>query len=1024
MAIDFQETKIDFKPDRTTTTIDFKPDETIDFKPDSDIDFQPDKPSILKTITKEAEEISPWKTIAIPGYGLKKGLEVAGKFFGGVQRAIAEPEKETGTLPEMYQKAFIKGFESPEETVGLGGKEFAEHYPKLPWWASGGLGTLEELALGKVLFGKIGAGGEKVEPWRVTPKGKVVKPFLTKHPFDIIRERQLANYRASLKGPSSKYAGSLLLEKFPEDTRPFLKQAVNELPDDLAVQRRGVQTLESISNRAQELKGTVNIKALQPGDILNAEKNMAARLQVVDRAREVAKTGEGIMDLYDDIIRLNGLSTEAGRALSAHRIPLFSQADDEIRGLYDLIRQIDPSNTKELQKFFKYVGNPTFWDKLIEVRGSMLLTSPHTIERATSGNIQGRISQTLEITPSSIWNIIETNIRNIGRKIVGKPAIKREVYFREVFSDVYGAIRAIPKASIKAVNALLHEEYMTQSRAAETMARRGFAIKGKLGQVLRLGYRGVTAVDEFCHTISKEASFYRQATKQALREGARGIINIARRTSELAHSPTPEMIMQATDDALYETMRIPLGTMGKAFGRWLNMKGNIFKLQMAFLRTPVNLWKHAFQRSPLGVLSPKNWADLTASPELRAKAVGRLVTGQIISAGVVHHVLGGNITGILSLDKNKRQAMIRQGIQPYSIKIGDKYYSYVWFQPYGTLVGAIASATEIYKEKEETPPNEYFAEIAGTVAKMITNQSFMIGIKDTLRAFEDPSKYGSRLMQNFTSSLVVPRGVSYATRMLDPTWRDPENIWEGIKRQLPFLSKGVEPRLDVWGKPTEEETPTWMRALIPTRITKEKPDPIEQELVRLEIPVTPTPKSIEGISLTPEERNFITKHTGPQIYDRIHAFINHPLYPSLPDRIKKTEIQRIFTDERTPYREEMLLRKLEEKYNKMSQQEIKQDLKDKFDKKKISLKILNYLMNEYKIGQPSNSSVRETTKTVPTEHITKSQIRDKQERIRYIRQKIKTLNAEREKGNITEQEFKRKGEIYTEQLRAIIRRKP
>ena len=128
------------------------------------------------------------KNLLMPGRGILQGLGLGGQLFGGVSRALAEPEKETGTLPQMYEKAFMRGFKDPSQAIGVGGKEFVEQY-NLPPWAAGTLGTAYDLALGETLFGFAGR-GTKVDPSLVSPRGRAVKPFMTEHPFGLIRARQ------------------------------------------------------------------------------------------------------------------------------------------------------------------------------------------------------------------------------------------------------------------------------------------------------------------------------------------------------------------------------------------------------------------------------------------------------------------------------------------------------------------------------------------------------------------------------------------------------------------------------------------------------------------------------------------------------------------------------------------------------------------------------------------------------------------------------------------------------------------
>jgi hypothetical protein len=149
---------------------------------------------------------------------------------------------------------------------------------------------------------------------------------------------------------------------------------------------------------------------------------------------------------------------------------------------------------------------------------------------------------------------------------------------------------------------------------------------------------------------------------------------------------------------------------------------------------------------------------------------------------------GGNITGAGPTDPGERRALMATGWRPYSLKIGDAYYSYNRFEPVGILFGIAADMQEIgnyvFNESEKNKDNEVeldrlAAMLMGSVTNNLTNKTFLSGVSSAIQVITDPSRYGERFVQRFTGSF-VPTVFAHASQYDDPILRDARSITDNF----------------------------------------------------------------------------------------------------------------------------------------------------------------------------------------------------------------------------------------------------
>jgi len=156
-------------------------------------------------------------------------------------------------------------------------------------------------------------------------------------------------------------------------------------------------------------------------------------------------------------------------------------------------------------------------------------------------------------------------------------------------------------------------------------------------------------------------------------------------------------------------------------------------LVLPFVMTPANLAVATYDYSPAAVISVaknakkyseamKSGKDVATAQKAFVDSFGKAVTGTLLYAVAYAIAKSGAITGGEDEDKDVRAMMRAQGFQPYSIKIGDKYYSYDWAQP---IANPFAVMAELHRQAEISK-NTPGGDKANNAFKAIT-EAFTIG---------------------------------------------------------------------------------------------------------------------------------------------------------------------------------------------------------------------------------------------------------------------------------------------------------
>lgn len=191
----------------------------------------------------------------------------------------------------------------------------------------------------------------------------------------------------------------------------------------------------------------------------------------------------------------------------------------------------------------------------------------------------------------------------------------------------------------------------------------------------------------------------------------------------------------------------------------LNFKGyGLGDIVMPFVKTPANLVKAVVDYSPVGVvkalmkdsrnlnLAINTGKGVAAAQRAYVNDLSKGITGTLLLIFYGFLADKGIIKGDASEDKDVRNFESNiLGMLPYSVKIGDKTYSYEWAQPVGGTAAVAANAVEGYKTSRQqggtglaSVTNALYSGVRA-MGTTLFNLSFLEGLKNFFNS-GDPIK--------------------------------------------------------------------------------------------------------------------------------------------------------------------------------------------------------------------------------------------------------------------------------------------
>ena len=331
-----------------------------------------------------------------------------------------------------------------------------------------------------------------------------------------------------------------------------------------------------------------------------------------------------------------------------------------------------------------------------------------------------------------------------------------------------------------------------------------------------------------------------QAQRVAQSEGLVGPAASAR-MRQIIDNPPEVVKMAANDFALSATFNRELtGALAKvAQARGSDgTVGRAIQFVFPFFRTPVNVFSASVERSPLAFLTQQFRADFSAGGARQDLALARMATGTTMMLVAADLADQGLITGMVSEKPEAAEASARQGITPYSVKIGGKWVSYNRLDPIAMPLAISANMAELARRFEVEPDKlDSMKEIVGAAiagtAKAAQDRSFMQGFAGLVQAIESPEEHMDQYLKSTIAGFLTPAISATAAQLADPTRRETFDAIDAVEARILGLSKTLIPRMDLWGRDVrlaESGAGRVFDVISPLKVESERSSPIDAEL--------------------------------------------------------------------------------------------------------------------------------------------------------------------------------------------------
>ena len=554
-------------------------------------------------------------------------------------------------------------------------------------------------------------------------------------------------------------------------------------------------------------------------------------------------------------------------------------------------------------------------------------------------------------TSLSIGNsVVERYLGAAMSQVSGSGALT----FREANTYALGLIKAIPEALTVTAKSYKTEvpqlsrisnEYQEQLTPA-SFTGEAFGITDESTPLIKLlgkgldyvgiglrslpgGTRSLMATDEGLKTLVYRAELGALAQRQAFKEGFQpGSFEFTNKILEIEKAvasknpsdPYYGLSMSAIDQAHIRTFTEDLGAKGQELlGAIRNFKSSY--LVLPFLKTPINLIKYMFRRTPgLAGLSDHVEAELKAGGARADLVQAQIAAGAMYAATGMAlagaGVLQGDVTTNWTVNRNLKALgiMQRSAVTPDGTQVSIQGFD---GSPVSMMLLAASTQETIEAfirhnqdrmSDEELSKNILEISMIPVAAylKYGVNSTWGQGVSSLLNAAQEDNwdQYVSTLIGN-----TVPAGntMKYINQQsgLDPFAREIDDALDAVRAKLPQFSRDVAPRSTLLGDPSE--VPQYMALGLVPSYTMTPPDhPVYMELNRLqklnpnEVVLGGLPRVVEGVELNGEEQWNMTqmmrymKLDGKDLIEQLQEVIDSEDYQTATDYMKESMLSNIY----------------------------------------------------------------------------------------------------------------------------------
>ena len=668
--------------------------------------------------------------------------------------------------------------------------------------------------------------------------------------------------------------------------------------------------------------------------------------------------------------KLRDMGTKAGQTVQAFNIMarltpegMVKYAQSELSEAYDRMvknktkKWIDqhqkdfdltPQETAAIMDIMQNVSTmPDGYDKRVELaKIQKIMTDKLPPERGAGIKSWMRISM--------LFNP-KTQIRNVA----GNAIIAPVNYFSDLFASMADKVIGVKTGYrttgvtnvqnyVKGMKEGLYQSYNDFKQGINTRNIQGNRFEISEGK----SFNNNTAIGKALNRVDSLLSFMLDAGDRMFYEATftNSINNqlVLNNTTEV----TQEMIDIATQEALSRTWqdnnnytRFVLNV--RKMLNNVNFKGyGLGDVLIPFAKTPANLTKAIVDYSPVGLVNTlvkgKRLSNAIKTgqftPQMQhdfVQSLGKAVAGTMLYVAGYALAKAGIVSGESDDDKDVQNFMKNTlGVNSYSIKIGDKSFTYDWAQPIAAPLSIMANIVQ--KEDENASTLETVLSSLDTAGNILLEQSFMESINTALNNTSGLATGVQEAIFDLPAR-AVPTFMKQIADMVDGTQRTSfeygkplESAINSVKSKIPFLSKTLAPSVDSMGREIQKyggNNNIFNVFFNPTNVSTENISESAGEIYRLyqetgDATIMPRVapyyinKDGEKITLNSSQRATYQKTSGSIIEEEVQRLLDNSEYKKLTDEDKASVISDIVNYSYNIAQKEVLGTEISQTYQK------------------------------------------------------------------------------------------------------------
>lgn len=254
--------------------------------------------------------------------------------------------------------------------------------------------------------------------------------------------------------------------------------------------------------------------------------------------------------------------------------------------------------------------------------------------------------------------------------------------------------------------------------------------------------------------------------------------------------------------------------------------------------------------------------------------------------------------------------MQANGWQPYSLKVGDEYYSYARFDPFSTTIGTVADMVDLQTHMTDKEKEKSATLVIAAIIHNLTNKTWLSGISSGLEAISDPDRYLDSFLSRTAGAIVVPSVVAQLARTNDPIMREARGPIDRIRSRVPGLSSSLLPRRDVFGEPMRAQNALGPDLVSPLFTSNGKNDPTIDALLSAGVSISPLQRSytVEGkrVEWTPKQYDALQALTGRGAKSALDALTGSGDWLGMSSDEQEDAVRDVLRDARADAKEAVL----------------------------------------------------------------------------------------------------------------------